>query len=120
LVRRASRQRCRWPSTSNNASGGGYDVLHILKQLKAAELKSIELVVVPVRRRLIKMVSGLQMDLVILRSLIFARSDLESQRMELVYITNPPSDFKTPKNAKKHMFGPEYLLAKEKRTQKSP
>jgi hypothetical protein len=105
-------------------SGGGYDVLHILKQLKAEERKRIKLVVVlgapPVDKKGNPTSDG---------SGYPQESDFRSSRFgkpengidwELVYITDPPGDFKTPKNAKKHMFGPEYLLAKEKCTQKSP
>lgn len=103
-------------------SGGGYDVLHILKKLKREELKRIKLVVVlgapPVDRDGNESASGYPQE-----------SDFKSRNFgkpedgvdwELVYMTNPPKDFKTPKSADKHMFGPEYLLVREKCSKASP
>ncbi len=97
-------------------SGGGYDVLHILRQLKAEELKRLKLVVVlgapPVGKDGKPTPDGSGSP---------QESDFRSSRFgkpengidwELLYITNPPGDFKTPKNDKKHMFGPEYCSRK--------
>jgi len=99
-------------------SGGGYDVLHILNHLNKDELKRIKLVVVlgapPLK------VKDSDPPRYYPRKSHFESSNFgkpeEGIKWELVYPEdqNPPKSFKTPKNAKKHMFGPEWLLATEK------
>ena len=103
-------------------SGGGYDVLHILKQLNTEELKRIKLIVVlgapPVDKDGNESASGYprrsHFD-----SSSFGKPD-DGIKWELVYKTNPPDSFKTPKNAGKHMFGPEWLLVTEKCSKTPP
>jgi hypothetical protein len=103
-------------------SGGGYDVLHILKQLNKEELKRIKLIVVlgapPVDEKGNESASGYP------RQTHFDSSNFgkpeDGIKWDLVYKTNPPGDFKTPNNAGKHMFGPEWLLVTEKCSKPSP
>jgi hypothetical protein len=103
-------------------SGGGYDVLHILKQLNREELKRIKRVVVlgapPVDEKGKESADGYPQE-----------SDFDSSRFgkpedgiewKLVYIKKPPNSFKTPNDADKHMFGPEWLLVTEKCSKTSP
>jgi len=106
-------------------SGGGYDVLHILNQLKAEELKRIKLVVVlgapPVDKKGNPTPDGSGSP---------QEDDFRSRRFgkrengidwELVYhINQDAAKFPTPNNVGKHMFLPEFLLQKEKCTKKSP
>ena len=103
-------------------SGGGYDVLHILKQLKTEELKRIKLVVVlgapPVRDGY-----PAKSDFESARFVSRKNPETEGIKWELVYMTNPPADASVlPKRSvDPHMFGPEWLLAQESKCQqKSP
>jgi len=103
-------------------SGGGYDVLHILNHLTAEQLKKIKLVVVlgapPVDRNGKPDPNGSpQKD-----AFLSEKFGLPKNAWELVYhINEDAAQFPTPnKVGGKHMFLPEFLLAKEKCTQKSP
>ncbi|ACK49227.1 hypothetical protein Msil_0247 [Methylocella silvestris BL2] len=95
-------------------SGGGYDVLHILKQLKPDELKRIKLVVVlgapPVKNGYPS-----KSDFESARFVSRTNPETDGIKWELVYMTNPPADASVlPKRGvDPHMFGPEWLLAQE-------
>lgn len=98
-------------------SGGGYDVLHILRQLKPEELKRIKIVVVlgapPVGKH-----HKPQRD-----EFLPEQFGLPKKSWDLVYYINEDADadkFPTPHDVDRHMFLPEYLLQKEKCTQNSP
>jgi hypothetical protein len=93
-------------------SGGGYDVLHILKQLSKTELKRIKLVVVlgapPVKNGFPSPAN--------FESSRFGSPEKDGIAWELVYYTNPPADASVlpKKGIDPHMFGPEWLLEQEK------
>jgi hypothetical protein len=106
-------------------SGGGYDVLHILRQLKPEQLKRIKLVVVlgapPVDKKGNPTSDGSgspqESDF---RAARFGKRE-DGIDWELVYYINEDAaKFPTPNNVGKHMFLPEFLLQKEKCTSKSP
>lgn len=95
-------------------SGGGYDVLHILKHLKPEELKRIELVVVlgaPPGKNGYPAKSDFESERFVSRK----NPDTKGIKWELVYMTNPPADASVlpKKGIDPHMFGPEWLLAQE-------
>jgi len=104
-------------------SGGGYDVLHILNHLTAEQLKNIKLVVVlgapPVDKKGKPTPDGSgspQKD-----AFLPEKFGLPKKAWELVYhINKDAGQFPTPNDVDKHMFLPEFLLQKEKCTQKSP
>ncbi len=95
-------------------SGGGYDVLHILRQLKTDELKRINLVVV-LGAPPVKDGYPAKSDFESARFVSRKNPDTDGIKWELVYMTNPPADASVlPKRGvDPHMFGPEWLLAQE-------
>ena len=97
-------------------------MLHILNHLNKDELKRIKLVVVlgapPLK------VKDSDPPRYYPRKSHFESSNFgkpeDGIKWDLVYKTNPPGDFKTPNNAGKHMFGPEWLLVTEKCSKTPP
>ena len=79
-------------------SGGAYNIWWIIRQLKEKDLKRIERIVV----------LGVDYDV---SESDFDKSKFPGARWELVYKHNPPANSPViKKNAKPHMFGPEWLL----------
>jgi hypothetical protein len=97
-------------------SGGGYDVRHILNQLTVEQRKDIKLVVVLGAPPVGKDNKPQKEDF------LPEKFGLPKKSWELVYHVNQDAgEFPTPnKVGGKHMYLPEFLLAKEKCTQKSP
>jgi hypothetical protein len=102
-------------------SGGGYNVLWILRALKKDERKGIELIVVlgapPTVLKDGKYVYSATGSP---QKSAFLKSSFEGGNWDLVYQAFTPDSFKTPKGADGHMFLPEWLLSQPQPSSKTP